>query len=68
MTKKIKLVLSGSGTRYPVFAGAIRKLLEDGYEIEEVLDDLDGGYMKNIVESDINGVRVVPITYAMRED
>jgi len=35
---------------------------------EEVLDDLDGGYMKNIVESDINGVRVVPITYAMRED
>lgn len=36
MTKKIKLVLSGSGTRYPVFAGAIKKLLHEGYEIEEV--------------------------------
>jgi len=36
MTKKIKLVLSGSGTRYPVFAGAIKKLLHRGYEIEEV--------------------------------
>ena len=33
---KIKLVLSGSGTRYPVFAGAIKRLLLEGYEIEEV--------------------------------
>jgi len=33
--KKIKLVLSGSGTRYPVFAGAIKRLLLEGYEIEE---------------------------------
>jgi len=36
MTKKIKLVLSGSGTRYPVFAGAIKRLIHEGYEIEEV--------------------------------
>ena len=34
--KKIKLVLSGSGTKYPCFVGAIKKLLEEGYEIEEV--------------------------------
>lgn len=35
-SKSIKLVLSGSGTRYPCFIGAIKKLLEQGYEIEEV--------------------------------
>ena len=34
--KKIKLVLSGSGTRYPCFIGAIERLLEEGYEITEV--------------------------------
>jgi len=34
--KKIKLVLSGCGTRYPVFAGAIKRLLLEGYEIEKV--------------------------------
>lgn len=34
--RKIKLVLSGSGTRFPVFIGAIKRLLEEGYEIEEV--------------------------------
>ena len=34
--KKVKLVLSGSGTRYPCFIGTIQRLLEEGYEIEEV--------------------------------
>lgn len=34
--KKVKLVLSGSGTRYPCFIGAIKRLLDEGYEIEEV--------------------------------
>jgi len=36
MTKKIKLVLSGSGTLYPVHVGAVIKLAELGYEVEEV--------------------------------
>lgn len=36
MSKKIKLVLSGSGTRYPVHVGAILRLAEEGYEIAEV--------------------------------
>lgn len=35
-SNKIKLVLSGSGTRYPCFIGAIKRLLEEGYEIEEI--------------------------------
>ena len=36
MAKRIKLVLSGSGTLYPVFVGAILRLAEAGYEIAEV--------------------------------
>ena len=36
MSKKIKLVMSGSGTRYPCFVGAILRLVEEGYEITEV--------------------------------
>jgi NTE family protein len=34
--KKIKLVLSGSGTLYPVHVGGILRLAEAGYEISEV--------------------------------
>lgn len=34
--KKIKLVLSGSGTLYPVHVGAVKCLIENGYEIEEL--------------------------------
>lgn len=36
MSKKIKLVMSGSGTKFPVFIGAIRRLEEAGCEIEAV--------------------------------
>lgn len=36
MSKAYKLVLSGSGTRYPCFIGAIKRLIEEGIEIEEV--------------------------------
>lgn len=36
MGKKIKVVLSGSGTRYPTHLGGIIRLLEEGYEIEEI--------------------------------
>ena len=34
--KEVKLVLSGSGTLYPVHAGGIIRLAEEGYEITEV--------------------------------
>ena len=33
---KIKLVLSGSGTLYPVHVGALIRLAEAGYEFEEI--------------------------------
>lgn len=36
MTKKVKLVLSGSGCLYPVHVGAVLRLAEAGYEFEEV--------------------------------
>jgi len=36
MSKKIKLVISGSGTRFPMFVGAIKRLHEEGYEITHV--------------------------------
>ena len=56
MHKKIKLVISGSGTRYPVQLGAIIRLLELGIQIEEVVGTSGGaicaaalgsGYDKN---------------------
>lgn len=36
MGKKIKLVLSGGGTRYPCQVGGILRLAEEGYEITEI--------------------------------
>jgi predicted acylesterase/phospholipase RssA len=35
--KKIRLVISGSGTRYPVQIGAVCELLDMGYEFPEIL-------------------------------
>lgn len=35
-SKKVKVVLSGSGTRYPCFIGALWRLLADGYEVTEI--------------------------------
>jgi len=43
MPKTYKLVLSGSGTRYPCFIGAIKRLLEEGIEIDEVCGTSGGG-------------------------
>lgn len=42
MSKKIKLVLSGSGTLYPVHVGGIMRLMEAGYEIEAVAGSSGG--------------------------
>jgi len=43
MNKRIKLVLSGSGTKFPVFIGAIRRLEEAGFIIEAVAGTSGGG-------------------------
>lgn len=41
--KEIDLILSGSGTRYPVYVGAVRALLENGYQIKRVAGVSGGG-------------------------
>jgi NTE family protein len=41
--KEIDLVLSGSGTRHPAYVGAIRALLENGYQIKRVAGVSGGG-------------------------
>ena len=41
--KEIDLVLSGSGTRYPVYVGAVRALLENGYQIKRLAGVSGGG-------------------------
>lgn len=51
---KIKLVLSGSGTRFPVFVGAIKRLEEAGYEIEEVIGTSGGSIIAAAIS---NGMR-----------
>ena len=43
MAKTYKLVLSGSGTRYSCFIGAIKRLFEEGIEIDEVCGTSGGG-------------------------
>lgn len=42
MSKKVKVVLSGSGTRYPCFVGALRRLGEEDY-IFEAIGGTSGG-------------------------
>jgi NTE family protein len=42
-SKEIDLVLSGSGTRHPAYVGAIRALLENGYQIKRVAGVSGGG-------------------------
>lgn len=40
--KRVKLVLSGSGTRFPVFVGALKRLEEEGYSFIEVIGTSGG--------------------------
>ena len=51
MAKKIKLVLSGSGSLYPVHAGAIMCLVQNGYEIEAVCGVSGGAIIAAILAS-----------------
>ena len=36
MNRNIKLVLSGSGTLYPVFVGAIKRLIKKGHQVQAI--------------------------------
>ena len=49
--KKIKLVLSGSGTKYPVFVGAVQALVERGYQFSEVCGTSGGSLIAACIAS-----------------
>lgn len=49
--KKIKLVLSGSGTKYPVFVGAVHALVERGYQFTEVCGTSGGSIIAACIAS-----------------
>lgn len=49
--KKIKLVLSGSGTRFPVHVGGIMRLAEEGYEFEAVCGTSGGAIIAGALAS-----------------
>lgn len=49
--KTVKLVLSGSGTKYPVFVGAIKALVEDGYKFSEVCGTSGGSLIAACIGS-----------------
>lgn len=51
MSKKIKLVLSGSGCLYPVHVGAVLRLAEAGYEIVEVCGTSGGAIVASAIAS-----------------
>lgn len=48
---KIKVVLSGSGTRYPVHFGGLLRLVEEGYEISEICGTSGGAIIAAAVAS-----------------
>lgn len=54
MRKKIKLVLSGSGTLYPIHVGAVIALMEEGYEITEVCGVSGGSIIAGALASGFN--------------
>lgn len=59
--KKIKLVISGSGTKLPVFAGAIKRLEQEGYEIEEVVGTSGGSIIAAAVASGFKAQQIVDL-------
>lgn len=51
MSKKVKIVLSGSGTRYVCFVGALMRLQEEGYEITEICGTSGGATVAAAIAS-----------------
>lgn len=54
--RKIKVVLSGSGTRYPCFIGALWRLLQENYEITEICGTSGGALVAAKFASIYDGV------------
>lgn len=59
--KKIKLVLSGSGTKFPVFAGALKRLEEEGYVITDVIGTSGGSIVAAAIASGYDSARLIKL-------
>lgn len=59
--KNIKLVLSGSGTKFPVFAGAIKRLEEEGYKITEVIGTSGGSIIAAALASGMDSTEIIKL-------
>lgn len=57
MSKKYKLVLSGSGTKFPVFIGAIKRLEEEGVEFVAVCGTSGGAIVAAGLASGLSASR-----------
>lgn len=57
--KKIKLVLSGSGTRFPVFAGALKRLEQEGCQVVEVLGTSGGSVVAAAIASGFTANKLI---------
>lgn len=58
---KKKLVLSGSGTKFPVFAGAIKRLEEEGIEFDAVIGTSGGSIIATAVASGYTGTGLIDL-------
>jgi NTE family protein len=56
---KVKLVLSGSGTKFPIFAGALKRLEEAGYIIEEIIGTSGGAIIAAALASGMSADKII---------
>lgn len=59
--KKINVALSGSGTNFPIFIGAIKRLEQAGYEIEEIAGTSGGSIIASTFASGYNNSKALEI-------
>ncbi len=59
--KQIKLVLSGSGTKFPVFAGALKRLEEEGCVVTHVLGTSGGSIIASSVASGLSADELIKL-------
>jgi NTE family protein len=59
--KDIKLVLSGSGTKFPVFAGALKRLEEEGCRVVEVIGTSGGSIIAAAIASGMNADQIIDL-------
>ena len=61
MTKKIKLAFSGSGPRFPVFAGAFKRLEEEGIEVTKVIGTSGGSIIAASIASGMKADQIIKL-------